>query len=412
MSSSDQPFDIVIAGGSLTGLSLVLAIRSALPSEFRMALVERRPAGISELVDLRASALSLASRRFLAVVDVWPSIEPEAEPVTEIDITDASPETAIRPVLLHYDNVAGGEAAAYILPNETLKQALISAAAQFDDVSRFDGGGIEAIEPDQGAAALRLANGNILRARLVIAADGRSSAVRALAGIKTTGWRYDQHGIVTTVGHELPHGGRAIQHFLPAGPFAILPLKGGYRSSLVWTEAAKSAEALVALDDVAFLDELRHRFSGRLGELTLEGPRQHFPLEMHLARHFYASRVALAGDSARGVHPLAGQGFNIALRDVAALAEIVAETARLGLDIGSAEPLERYQRWRRFDSVASALGMDGLNRLFSNDNTGLRALRDLGLGLVDRAPHLKRFLVAEAAGMTGKVPRLLKGQAI
>jgi 2-octaprenyl-6-methoxyphenol hydroxylase len=412
MNSPDHPLDLVIAGGSLTGLSLALAIRSALPSEFRIAIVERRPSDGPDLIDLRASALSLASRRFLEVVGLWPSLDSQAEPVLDIDITDATPGTPVRPVLLHYDNVTGGKPAAYILPNETLKWALAAAVAAMDGLSRFEGAAIEAIEPQPAAVALRLSDGRRLAARLVAAADGRSSAVRTLAGIKTTGWRYDQHGIVTTVEHELPHEGRAIQHFLPAGPFAILPLKGGNRSSLVWTEDADSAEALVALDDASFLEELRQRFSGRLGELTLASSRQHFPLEMHLARSYYAGRIALVGDSARGVHPIAGQGLNIALRDVAALAEIVAETARLGLDIGSAEPLARYQRWRRFDSVASALGMDGMNRLFSNDHAGLRALRDVGLGLVDRAPLLKRFLVAEAAGITGKLPRLLKGEAI
>ena len=412
MRASDETFDVVISGASLTGLSLVLALRSALPAEFRIALVEHRRARAAGPVDPRASALSLASRRLLEAVGVWADIERDAQPVTEIDITDSTPDSPVRPTLLHYENVQGGEAASYIVPNECLKVSLADAVTRLDGIVRHDGDSIAALEQRQGSLGLRLASGRTIAARLAVAADGRPSHLRELAHIKTTGWRYDQHGIVTTVGHEFPHGGRAIQHFLPAGPFAILPLTGGHRSSLVWTEAADRAKSLVALDDAAFLEELWMRFSGRLGELTLEGPRQSFPLEMHLARSFYSGRIVLAGDSARGVHPLAGQGFNIGLRDVAALAEIVAETARLGLDIGSAEPLERYQRWRRFDSVASALGMDALNRLFSNDNVGLRALRDLGLGLVDRAPAIKRTFVAEAAGVTGRLPRLLRGEAI
>ena len=363
-------------------------------------------------MDLRASALSLSSRRFLEAVGIWPHIEAHAQPVTDIDITDATPDSPIRPTLLHYDNVSDGEVATYIVPNGVLKSALAAAVARLTGIARFDGASIVEIEPGPAGVRLALSNTETVTTRLAVAADGRQSMLRDLAGIKTTGWHYDQHGIVTSVGHELPHEGRAIQHFMPAGPFAILPLVGDHRSSLVWTEEAERAQNLLALDDAAFLEELRLRFSGRLGELTLEGPRQSFPLEMHLARSFYSGRIVLAGDSARGVHPLAGQGFNIGLRDVAALAEIVTETARLGMDIGSAEPLERYQRWRRFDSVASALGMDGMNRLFSNGNAGLRALRDLGLGLVDRAPPLKRFFVAEAAGLTGKIPRLLRGEAI
>ncbi len=412
MNEPERPFDIAIAGASLTGLSLVLALRSALPDAFRIALFERRQSGSSEPMDHRASALSLATRRFLEAVGVWPEVEPHVQPVTDIDITDATPYSPIRPTLLHYDNVSDGEVATYIVPNEILKSALAAAVARLTGIARFHGTWIGTIEPYPASVGLVLSNAERVTAHLAVAADGRQSALRELAGIKTTGWRYDQRGIVTTVGHELPHKGRAIQHFLPAGPFAILPLEGGNRSSLVWTEEASRAQCLVALDDAAFLEELRLRFSGRLGELTLEGPRQSFPLELHLARSFYSGRIVLVGDSARGVHPLAGQGFNIGLRDVAALAEIVAETARLGMDIGSAEPLERYQRWRRFDSVASALGMDGINRLFSNDNAGLRALRDLGLGLVNRSVPLKRFFVSEAAGQTGNVPRLLRGEAI
>ena len=412
MHGSNKAFDIAIAGASLTGLSLVLALRSALPDEFRIALIERRQSGAAEPMDLRASALSLATRRFLEAVGVWPDVEPHAQAVTDIDITDATPGSPIRSTLLHYDNVSDGEAATTIVPNTILKSALEATIARLTGLAHFDGTVIETIEPGPADAGLRLSSGETISTRLAVAADGRQSALRELASIKTTGWHYGQHGIVTTVGHELSHEGRAIQHFLPAGPFAILPLKGGYRSSLVWTEEAERAKRLVALDDAAFLEELRLRFSGRLGELNLEGPRQSFPLELHLARSFYSGRIVLAGDSARGVHPLAGQGFNIGLRDVAALAEIVTETARLGMDIGSAEPLERYQRWRRFNSVASALGMDAMNRLFSNDIAGLRALRDLGLGLVDRSPPLKRFFVAEAAGQTGKLPRLLRGEAI
>ena len=233
--------------------------------------------------------------------------------------------------------------------------------------------------------------------------------MRERAGIKCVGWSYPQVGIVTTVAHERPHHGKAVQHFLPSGPFAILPLTGN-RSSIVWTEDAGLAAAIMAAGEDRFLEELSKRFGHRLGALSLAGPRQSFSLDMQIARAFVADRFALVGDAAHVVHPLAGQGLNIGIRDVAALAETLIETARLGLDIGSAVPLERYERWRRFDSAFSAAVMDGLNRLFSNDSAPLRALRDLGLGLVDRIPAVKRFLVSEAAGRTGTVPCLLRGE--
>ena len=229
--------------------------------------------------------------------------------------------------------------------------------------------------------------------------------------IGVTGWTYPQVGIVTTVAHSKPHGGKAVQHFLPAGPFAILPLKGE-RSSIVWTEERDRARAIVERDEAGFLAELSKRFGSRLGEIALAGPVQSFPLDFQLARDFVAERLALTGDAAHAVHPLAGQGLNIGFRDVAALAETIVEAARLGLDIGTAPVLERYERWRRFDSIFSATVMDGLNRLFSSDSAPLRALRDLGLGLVDRAPQVKRFVVREAAGTTGAVPRLLRGEML
>jgi 2-octaprenyl-6-methoxyphenol hydroxylase len=218
-------------------------------------------------------------------------------------------------------------------------------------------------------------------------------------------------GIVTTVAHTKPHRGRAVQHFLPAGPFAILPLKGN-RSSIVWSEERERATAIMGGDDASFLAELSQRFGHQLGELSLAGPRGSFPLDLQIARSFVADRFVLIGDAAHVVHPLAGQGLNIGMRDVAALIEVLVDGARLGFDLGSAPLLERYERWRRFDSALSAVAMDGLNRLFSNDNAPLRLLRDLGLGLVDNAPELKRFFVREAAGLTGEVPKLLKGQEL
>ena len=254
-------------------------------------------------------------------------------------------------------------------------------------------------------------DGNALRARLVAAADGARSQIREGAGIATHGWSYDQSAIVTTVGHERDHCGRAEEHFLPAGPFAILPLKGN-RSSIVWTEKTPEAARIVALPDDGFHAELEQRFKLHLGDITAIGARRTHPLGFFIARSFIADRIALVGDAAHVIHPIAGQGLNMGLKDVAALAEVVVDAARLGLDPGSATVLERYQRWRRFDTVAMGIATDGLNRLFSNRSDLLRAARDIGLGLVDRVPNLKRLFIREAAGLVGDVPKLLRGELL
>ncbi len=300
-----------------------------------------------------------------------------------------------------------GEPAAYLVEYGALYQALEAAVRTEKSIEIFAPDTVVDYSTDDFSAVAKLGSGAEIKARLLVASDGKRSRLREAAGIKCVSWSYPQVGIVTTVAHTRPHHGRAVQHFLPAGPFAMLPLTGN-RSSIVWTEEKERGAAIMALDAEDFTRELATRFGARLGEIKLAGPRQSFPLEFQIARSFIADRLALIGDAAHVVHPLAGQGLNIGMRDVAALAETIVEEARLGLDIGSGPGLERYQRWRRFDSAFSGAVMDGLNRLFSNDNAPLRVLRDLGLGLVDRVPELKRFLVREAAGGTGNVPRLLR----
>jgi 2-octaprenyl-6-methoxyphenol hydroxylase len=262
-----------------------------------------------------------------------------------------------------------------------------------------------------GHAAARLADGRVLRAPLLVGAEGRNSLVREAAGIAVVGWEYRQTGVVATVRHREPHGDVAYEYFLPGGPFAILPLKGR-RSSLVWTETNKEAERIMALPDAEFHRELERRFGLHLGDLEVISARRAFPLGLMVARSFVGERLALVGDAAHVIHPIAGQGLNLGLRDIAALAETIVDAARLGLDPGSAAVLERYQRWRRFDTNLMGVTTDGLNRLFSNRSDMLRLLRDIGLGMVDRFPALKQMFIREAAGLVGDVPKLLRGEAL
>ncbi len=419
-----EHFDIVISGASFAGLALARALSSAFGDEIRIAIVDlkARTVGSPATDDARAFALSAGARRMLDALGIWSALAPEAQPVTELQITDSSLEAGVRPVLLKYDNglaPSGGtgdagdavEPASHIVPAPALEQALWNAATGAPGLTVLAPASIVHFADTGPTIAITLDDGRELRASLLVGAEGRRSPSREHAKIKSVSWAHDQTAIVTTIAHERPHRGHAVQHFLPGGPFAILPLVGN-RSCLTWTEDAAEAKRILALDDAGFLEEIETRVAGRLGALTLAGPRQSWPLATHLTRAYVAPRFALVGDSAHGVHPIAGQGVNLAFRDVAALAEIIAESLRLGLDPGSLEALGRYERWRRFDSAMSAAAFDGLNRLFSNDGTVMRAARDFGLGLVDRMPEVKRRLVAEAAGLTGDLPRLFKYETL
>lgn len=406
----DRSFNAVIAGGGFVGRALALALAKYAPDGFRIALVDAEPADAAR-DDARASALSASSRNLLTALGVWPALEANAQAITSIEITDSPLNAALRPHLLGFEAELKPGVIAFMVENRDLHRALVDAVREMDAIELLAPQTATDYRADGFRAAVTLGDGSEIEAPLLVAADGKRSRLRERAGIECVGWSYPQAGIVTTVAHSKPHGGKAVQHFLPAGPFAILPLKGD-RSSIVWSEERERAREILDGDDAAFLAELTKRFGVRLGEIAVAGPVQSFPLDFQLVRSFIADRLALVGDAAHAVHPLAGQGLNIGLRDVAALTETVVEAARLGLDIGSAPVLERYERWRRFDSVFSATAMDGLNRLFSSDSAPLRALRDLGLGLVDRAPALKRFFVQEAAGTTGTVPRLLKGELL
>jgi 2-octaprenyl-6-methoxyphenol hydroxylase len=411
-SASDKTFDVLISGASFAGLALARALSQAFGKGARIAVIDRNAPTNNQQSDARAFALSAATKRMLTVLDVWDRVATDAQEVSGIEITDSSLEAGVRPILLEYDNhVATGEPATFIVPADVLARALRVVTLSDPAVTLFAPAETTGFKSADAGIDLSLAGGDHLAAPLLVAADGRRSPLREAAGIKIVGWGYGQMGIVTTIAHARPHRAHAVQHFLPGGPFAILPLPGN-RSCITWSEDAAEARRILALDDVSFLAEVEKRVGGRLGALELAGSRQSWPLEMHLARSYVAPRFVVIGDAAHGVHPIAGQGLNLAFRDVAALTEVLTDAARLGLDLGNGEVLARYERWRRFDSAVSTATFDGLNRLFSNDWTLVRAARDFGLGLVDRMPALKEYFVREAAGLSGELPRLLKGEPV
>jgi len=404
--------DVTIVGGGLVGLSMALALggRGARPALAVRLLDAGDPeADFDAGSDSRASAITLSSRRLFEALNVWYRLDIVAEPIRSIVVTDSSLAEARPPALLSFDEGREGPGpSAFMVENRHLHQALREAAAEAPDIEIV--GNVQVRDYAFEGLAVRLAtSAGDLATRLAIAADGRRSAARTAASIGVVGWSYGQSAITTTVEHEWPHEGRAEEHFLPAGPFAVLPLPGN-RCSLVWTETDAEAARIMALEEEAFVDEMRRRLGERLGTARPVGPRHCHPLGLQIAKRFVSERLALIGDAAHVVHPIAGLGFNLGLRDVAALAESVSDAARLGLDVGSPTVLERYERWRRPDTLMVALATDGLNRLFSNDNALVRAVRDLGLGAVDRLPGLKQAFASEAAGLTGRLPRLLTGE--
>jgi len=400
---------IVICGGAFAGLALALALRQGLGADIPIIVADPALA-VRPSRDPRATAIVAACRRLFEAIGVWGEVAENAQPILDMVITDSKLDDATRPVFLTFaGDVQPGEPFAHMVENRHLIDALTkhAEAAGVDlratAVASYDS------RPD--GIDVTLADGSVVVAALLVAADGARSKLRERAGIATHGWDYDQSGIVVTVGHERDHGGRAEEHFLPAGPFAILPLTGK-RSSLVWTEKRPEATRIIALGDDEFHGELERRFGLHLGEIkALDKPRA-FPLSYFVARSFIGERLALVGDAAHVIHPIAGQGLNMGLKDVAALAEVVVDAARLGGDFGQFDVLERYQRWRRFDTMAMGLATNSLNFLFSNRSTLLRTVRDIGLGVVDRVPPLKDLFIRQAAGLAGEVPRLLKGEAL
>ena len=401
-------FDVVIAGGGASGLALAAAIKQAMREGASVAVVDPASPAAASATPLRTVAIANGPRRLLEHVGAWEAIERHAQPILSMTIMDGDVRDAVR--LPHLNFNAKGQAP---LAHMAFSDEVVGALSALCDRLgvRLVTGSVARWTSGKRIAELGLSDGRALGARLVVAADGARSKLCRLADIAIVGWDYDQAGIVATVAHERDHEGRAEQHFLPAGPFAILPLPGR-QSSIVWNERRAEARALLALEPEDLTRQLEHRFTPKLGEISLASRVEAFPFRFQIARRFVAGRLALVGDAAHVVHPVAGQGLNLGLRDVAALAETIVGEMRLGLDPGAPGPLAAYQRQRRFDVAASGLGLDALNRLFSNDLAPLRFVRDLGLRIVDRAPPLKDMLIAEAGGAGSGAPKLLRGLAL
>ena len=400
--------DILIAGGGLNGVTLAIALASA---GFRVCLVDPRPLKQRKAqgFDGRSYALAISSMRVLQTLGVWQKLD-DVQPILEIKVTDGRAGEGPSPLMLAFDHAEIEEGPmGYVVEDRHLRPALLDVAqnANFTQIDES----VSQHVSDATGVTITLASGTTRRAKLLIGSDGRTSAIAERAGIKRMGWSYDQTALVTAIAHEKPHNGIAHQFFMPSGPLALLPLTNK-RASIVWTESADRASEIQAMDDASYLNELRPRFGGFLGEIKLAGTRFTYPLVLSMAQNFVATRVALVGDAAHVVHPIAGQGLNAGLKDVAALAEVLIDAERRGEDIGRIDVLKRYEQWRRFDATALAAATDTINRLFSNNNPFLRGIRDIGLGLTNAVPGLRRRLIREAAGLTGDLPRLSQGKPL
>ncbi len=400
--------DIIIVGGGLNGPALALA---AAQSGFRVTIIDALPVDQRKKAgfDGRSYALALASTRLLKSIGVWDVISDKAQPMLEIKVTDGRAGEGSSPWMMHFDHAEIEEGPmGYMVEDRHLRRAFLDAMKADKQITHLASETVVAQAADGPRATVTLASGKTVTGALLIGCDGRQSGTATRAGIKRTGWGYGQTAVVCAVAHELPHHGIAHQFFMPGGPLAILPLTEN-RSSIVWSEEENRAAALAAMNDEDFLEALRPAFGSFLGRISLTGARFTYPLGLTLANSFIADRIALVGDAAHGVHPIAGQGLNAGLRDVAALAEVLSDARARGEDIGSPQTLQRYQEWRRFDTTTLAIATDTFNRLFSNDNPLLRAARDIGMGLVNAAPSLRRGFIREAAGLTGDLPKLMRG---
>jgi len=406
--SMEHDSDLLIIGGGLNGPALALAAaRAGLTSTVIDALPE--PVRKTATFDGRAYALALASVRLLRNLGVWDRVAENAQPMLEIKVSDGRAGQGPSPFFLHFDHAEIEEGPmGHVLEDRFLRRALLDAMTETPEIRQVSGDTVTAQESDGAAVSVTLASGQVRRGRLLVGTDGRASGTATRAGIRRTGWGYGQTALVAAIEHDLPHHGIAHQFFMPPGPLAILPLPGNV-SSIVWSETEETAARFATLQDADFIEVLRPRFGDFLGAIRLSGKRFTYPLNLTVANSFVADRLALIGDAAHGMHPIAGQGLNAGLRDVAALAQVLGESTRRGEDIAAPDVLARYQQWRRFDTATLALATDLTNRLFSNDNPLLRVARDLGMGAVSHMPGLRRGFIREAAGLTGDLPELMKG---
>lgn len=398
--------DVMIVGAGMVGGTLACLLAGA---GLSTVVIDRAPiaAGLDPDFDGRASSIAISTHRALRAAGLWPTLAETATPILDIRVSDGA-----SPLFLHFDHAdAGDEPFGYMIENRHIRYALSERFQALEDLTVIAPATISHLQRAPNGATVTLEDGRVISARLLIAADGRGSMIRQEAGIALTKWDYDQAGIVCSVRHERPHNNIAHERFLPSGPFAILPLADS-RACIVWTQDKDLAPKIMAMDDREFAGELRRRFGDFLGDVKPEPKRWSYPLSLQFAREITAERLALVGDAAHGMHPIAGQGLNMGLRDVAALSEILIDSARLGLDIGSGAVLDRYARWRGFDNTLMLAMTDMLNRLFSNDIAPVRLARDIGLAAVDRAGPLKKVFMRQAMGQTGELPRLLRGEAL
>ncbi len=399
---------VLIAGGGLGGGTLALALAEA---GLHVTLIDPSGGPAGGAFDGRSYALSLISQRLLAALGLWSDLKDDAQPILHITVTDGRAGEGPSPFVLEFDHGEIDEGPMGWMVEARHLRSVLGAAIDAQSRITLVRDTVVAQDQDIARVAVELSGQGRLSAGLLVGCDGAESGVAARAGIRRIGWAYSQTALVCAVAHERPHEGVAHQFFMPEGPLAILPLKDN-RSSIVWSQPHAHARAVMALDEAGYIAALRPRFGAFLGDIALEGARFAYPLRLSLADSFVASRVALVGDAAHVVHPIAGQGLNAGLKDVAALAEVLVEAHRRGEDIGRPEVLARYQTWRRFDVTALALATDGFNRLFSNDNPLLRFGRDIGMGLVGAVPRARRAAIREAAGLTGDLPKLLQGRPL
>ncbi len=406
-------YDVAIIGAGLNGLVAALGLGGRNASRPLTVVVidwadPQRFATSS--YDSRASALTSATQTMFSTLGVWDNVKVQAQDMLKIVVSDAGHDAVDRPSLLSFVANDGAKPAAAMAENHHLFASLLAEIKNSSGITLLTGRRLKGINSGPGLARIALDDGTELKSSLVIGADGRASPTREAAGLKLQGWAYKQSAITLTVAHELPHDGMAEEHFTPTGVFAILPLHGN-RSSLVWTENHDEAQRISKLDDASFLHEISKRFGTHRGALSLASPRHVHPLSLMIAEEMVSNRLALIGDAAHVIHPLAGLGLNLGFKDVAALAECVMDAVALGQDIGGDAVLQRYASWRRFDTVATAYMLDGLNHLFANDISGLKFIRDVGLKLVNASAPAKNLFMKEAAGQTGDLPRLMRGLA-